>query len=183
MKNTYRQTNYKNSFILNERKNITYILRKKYRNMPLEDIEDVVQTTLIKALKFYDPARETNIRTYLLTIANNHIIDMHRRSYKKLECFENDISEYETIFVENDFSETFCNQDCQKNIIKKLFSGYENNIMIQTFILSAVQEKDYEEIAIIQNTNNANVRKRIERARKLLQKKYQEIVAEQQLMV
>ena len=52
MKNTYRQTNYKNSFILNERKNITYILRKKYLNMPLEDIEDVVQTTLIKALKF-----------------------------------------------------------------------------------------------------------------------------------
>ena len=183
MKNTFRQTNHKNSFILNERKNITYILRKKYPNMPLEDIEDVVQTTLIKALKFYDSSRETKIRTYLLTIANNHIIDIHRRCYKKLECSESNIAEYETIFIENDFSETFCNQDCQKNIIKKLFSGYENNIMIQTFILSAVQEKDYEEIAIIQNTNNANVRKRIERARKLLQKKYQEIVAEQQLMV
>jgi len=179
MKNTYQQTNHKNSLILNERKNITYILRKKYPNMPIEDIEDVVQTTLFKALKFYDSTRETNIKTFLLTIANNHIIDIHRRSYKKLECSESDIADYETIFMENDFSETFCNQDFQKNIIKKLFSGYENNIIIETFILSVIKEKDYEEIAIIHNTNNANVRKRIERARKLLQKKYQEIVAEQ----
>lgn len=147
--------------------------------MPLEDIEDVVQTSLIKALRFYDPARETNIRTYLLTIANNHLIDMHRRSYKKLECFESDFAEYENIFTEEDFSETFCDQDYLRNIIGKLFLGLENNIMIETFILSAVQEKDYEEIAKIQNTNNANVRKRIERARKFLQKKYQEIVAEQ----
>jgi len=173
------QSNNKNLFILNERKNLYYLLKHNFPNASKEDIEDVIQTTLIKAIKFYDPAKNKKLTSYLMTIASNCYIDLFRRSYKKNEKSLSDFSMYDSLFIDEDFSETFCFQDCQKDIVQKLFSGLEKDNNIKSFCLYAFEDKNYEEIAIIQNITNANVRKRIERARKLLQKKYQEIVAEQ----
>lgn len=173
------QKNNLNIQILNERQNIFNLLRKKYYKTSREDIEDVVQSSLIKALKFYTPSKQVHIRTYLMKIATNHLIDYNRRCYKKLECFENDFTFCETIFKLDDFSETLCNQHYDKDFRNKLFFGLENNINIKTFILFALDEKDYQEIAIIQNITIACVRKRIQKARELLKEKYQHLINEE----
>ena len=43
--------------------------------------------------------------------------------------------------------------------------------------------KEYKDIAILQNTTEANVRKRIQRARFILQEKYQQIVSQDKMLV
>jgi DNA-directed RNA polymerase specialized sigma24 family protein len=43
--------------------------------------------------------------------------------------------------------------------------------------------KEYKDIAIIQNITEANVRKRIQRARLLLQEKYQQIISQDKMLV
>jgi RNA polymerase sigma factor (sigma-70 family) len=172
-------SNNKNLFILNERKNLYYLLRNNFPNASKDDIEDVIQTTLIKAIKFYDPKKNKKLTSYLMTIANNCYIDIVRKSYKKNEKSLSDFSLYESFFVDEDFSETFCYQDYHKNIVQKLLSGLEDDKNVKAFCLHNFEDKNYEEIAIIENITNANVRKRIQRARQLLQKKYQSIVEEQ----
>lgn len=172
-------SNNKNLFILNERKNLYYLLRNNFPNASKDDIEDVIQTTLIKAIKFYDPKKNKKLTSYLMTIANNCYIDIVRKSYKKNEKSLSDFSLYESFFVDEDFSETFCYQDYHKNIVQKLLSGLEDDKNVKVFCLHNFEDKNYEEIAIIENITNANVRKRIQRARQLLQKKYQSIVEEQ----
>jgi RNA polymerase sigma factor (sigma-70 family) len=173
------QNNNNNLFILDERKNLNYLLRKNFPNASKEDIEDVIQSTLIKAIRFYDPTKNKKLTSYLMTIASNCYIDLFRKSYKKNEKSLSDFSMYDSFFIDEDFSETFCFQDCHKNIVQKLFSGLEDNNNVKAFCLHNFEDKSYDEIAIIQQTNNANIRKRIQRARELLQKKYQSIVDEQ----
>ena len=169
----------KNLFILNERKNLYYLLRNNFPNATKEDIEDVIQTTLVKAIRFYDPKKNKKLLSYLMTIAYNCYIDIFRKSYKKNEKSISDFSLYEPFFIDEDFSETFCIEHCHKNIAQELFSGFENDNNVKAFCLHNFENKSYDEIAIIQQTNNANIRKRIQRARQLLQKKYQSIVEDQ----
>ena len=63
------------------------------------------------------------------------------------------------------------------------FSGFENDINFKAFILSKINMKESKEIAIIQNTTEVNVRKRIQRARFLLQEKYQQIISQDDMLV
>jgi len=96
---------------------------------------------------------------------------------------DNDFSQYENLFIDEDFSETFCDKDYQTELLKKLFSGLENDNNIKAFILSNIMMKEYKDIAIIQNITEANVRKRIQRARLLLQEKYQQIISQDKMLV
>lgn len=173
----------KNLFILKERNTIIKLLKRNFPFANIEDLEDVAQLTLIKAYYYYDKSKNTSLVSYLMTIANNCYIDIYRKGYKKYEFSDYDFSDFENLVMEEDFSETFCTQDYQKDMLNKLFSGLENDNNCKAFILSKVKMKEYKDIAIIQNTTEANVRKRIQRARSLLQQKYQQIISQDEIKV
>ena len=173
----------KNLYILKERNTIIKMLKRKFPFANREDLEDVAQITLIKAYDYYDESKSKSLISYLMTIANNSYIDIYRKCYKKNEFMDNDFSQYENLFIDKDFSETFCDKDYQTEVLKRLFSGLENDNNIKAFILSNIMMKEYKDIAIIQNITEANVRKRIQRARFLLQEKYQQIVSQDEMLV
>ena len=173
----------KNLFILKERNTIIKILKRNFPFANIEDLEDVAQITLIKAYSYYDKSKNTSLLSYLMTIANNAYIDIYRKSYKKYEFSDYDFADYENLVIDEDFSETFCNLDYHKEVLNKLFSGFENDINFKAFILSKINLKESKEIAIIQNTTEVNVRKRIQRARFLLQEKYQQIISQDEMLV
>jgi len=172
-----------NLFILKERNTIIKLLKRNFPFANIEDLEDVAQMTLIKAFNYYDKSKNNSLISYLMTIANNSYIDIYRKSYKKYEFNDKDFSDYENLIIDQDFSETFCNTDYQKEVLSKLFSGLENDNNIKAFILSKIKMKEYKDIAILQNTTEANVRKRIQRARFILQEKYQQIVSQDKMLV
>lgn len=172
-----------NLFILKERNTIIKLLKRNFPYANIEDLEDVAQITLIKAYRFYDKSKNTSLVSYLMTIANNAYIDIYRKSYKKYEFDVYDFSDYENLMADKDFSETFCNEDYHNEVLEKLFSGFENDNNLKAFVLSKVNMKEYKDIAIIQNTTEVNVRKRIQRAKSLLQDKYQQIVSQDKMLV
>ena len=175
--------NSNNLFILKERNTIIKLLKRNFPFANIEDLEDVAQITLIKAYRFYDKSKNTSLISYLMTIANNAYIDIYRKSYKKYEFNDYDFSSYENLVIDEDFSETFCNADYHKEILDKLFSGLDNDNNLKAFVLSKVNMKECKDIAIIQNTSEVNVRKRIQRAKSLLQDKYQQIVSKDEMLV
>jgi len=172
-----------NLFILKERNTIIKLLKKNFPFANIEDLEDVAQITLIKAYSYYDKSKNTSLISYLMTIANNAYIDIYRKSYKKFEYNDYDFSNYENLVIDEDFSETFCNTDYQKEVLSKLFIGLEKDNNLKAFILSKINMKESKDIAIIQNTTESNVRKRIQRARTLLQEKYQQIISQDDMLV
>ena len=172
-----------NLFILKERNTIIKLLKRNFPYANIEDLEDVAQITLIKAYRFYDKSKNTSLVSYLMTIANNAYIDIYRKSYKKYEFDVYDFSDYENLIVDKDFSETFCNEDYHNDVLEKLFFGFEDDNNLKAFVLSKVDMKEYKDIAIIQNTTEVNVRKRIQRAKSLLQDKYQQIVSQDKMLV
>lgn len=172
-----------NLFILKERNTIIKLLKRNFPYANIEDLEDVAQITLIKAYRFYDKSKNTSLVSYLMTIANNAYIDIYRKSYKKYEFDVYDFSDYENLIVDKDFSETFCNEDYHNEVLEKLFSGFEDDNNLKAFVLSKVDMKEYKDIAITQNTTEVNVRKRIQRAKSLLQDKYQQIVSQDEMLV
>lgn len=172
-----------NLFILKERNTIIKLLKRNFPYANIEDLEDVAQITLIKAYRFYDKSKNTSLVSYLMTIANNAYIDIYRKSYKKYEFDVYDFSDYENLIVDKDFSETFCNEDYHNEVLEKLFSGFEDDKNIKAFILSKVDLKEYKDIAVTQNTTEVNVRKRIQRAKSLLQDKYQQIISKDKMLV
>lgn len=173
----------KNLFILKERSTIIKLLKRNFPFANIEDLEDVAQITLTKAYIYYDKNKNKSLLSYLMTIANNAYIDIYRKSYKKYEFSDNDFADYENLIIDKDFSETFCDTDYQKELLNKLFSGLENDNNIKAFILSKVNMIEYKDIAILQNTSEVNVRKRIQRARFLLQEKYQQIISQDKMLV
>lgn len=172
-----------NLFILKERNTIIKLLKRNFPYANIEDLEDVAQITLIKAYRFYDKSKNTSLVSYLMTIANNAYIDIYRKSYKKYEYDVYDFSDYENLIVDKDFSETFCNEDYHNEVLEKLFSGFEDDNNLKAFVLSKVDMKECKDIAIMQNTTEVNVRKRIQRAKSLLQDKYQQIVSQDKMLV
>ena len=150
-------------------------LFKKFPRARREDVEDAVQNTLVKAVRFVDKWQGgSSLKTWLAVIAVNMYLDTFRKSYSKNE-YTLDSSEDLFIFDKissEDFSETLCNTNYLSELVKELFSGFEDNVHIQAFSLNVVDEIDYKDIAIQQNIPIGTVKSRVFRAKKLLQEKY-----------
>lgn len=153
-------------------------LKKKFPNARKEDIEDSVQNTLIKAIRFADKWQgDSSLKTWLAVIAVNMYLDTFRKTYNKNEYTldsSTDLFIFDKISV-TDFSETFCESNYLKILVKELLDGFEDNVHIQAFNLNVVEEIDYKDIAIQQNIPIGTVKSRVFRAKKLLQEKYREI--------
>jgi len=161
--------------ICSHREFLTNYLFKKFPKARREDIEDAVQNAIIKAVKFSDKWQgNCSLKTWISVIAVNMYTDTFRKTYVKNEYVLNS-SEQSFIFDKisvDDFSETLCESDYRNNLVKELFSGFEDNIHVQAFSLNVVDEIDYKDIAIQQNIPIGTVKSRVFRAKKLLQEKY-----------
>jgi RNA polymerase sigma-70 factor (ECF subfamily) len=153
-------------------------LFKKFPKARKEDIEDAVQNSLIKAIRFADKWQgDSSLKTWLAVIAVNMYLDTFRKTYNKNE-YTLDSSEDLFIFDKisvSDFTETLCESNHQKILVKELLDGFEDNVHIQAFNLNVVDGIDYKDIAIQQNIPIGTVKSRVFRAKKLLQEKYREI--------
>jgi RNA polymerase sigma-70 factor (ECF subfamily) len=164
--------------ICSYRNDVERYLSKKYPSARKEDIEDVVQSAIIKASICQSQWRgETTLKSWLTKIAINIHNDMHRKSYFKNESLiysEDTNSVFENI-IEKDFSETLCENNYLTSLYDELMLGLEDNISIITFNLRVIDDIDYKDIAIKQNISIAAVKSRIHRGKMMLQKKYREI--------
>lgn len=154
-------------------------LNKKYPKARKEDLEDAVQNTLVKAVRFADKWQGgSSLKTWLAVIAVNMYLDTFRKTYSKHEYIlesSDDLFIFDKISTE-DFSETFCENIYLTTLVKELLSDFEDNVHIQAFNLNVVDDIDYKDIAIQQNIPIGTVKSRVFRAKKLLQEKYREII-------
>ena len=164
--------------ICNHREFLTNYLHKKFPRARKEDIEDAVQNAIIKAVRFSDKWQgNCSLKTWISVIAVHIYTDTFRKTYVKNEYLLNSSEEsfiFDKISVD-DFSETLCNSNFLSELVKELFSGFEDNVHIQAFSLNVVDEIDYKDIAIQQNIPIGTVKSRVFRAKKLLQEKYRSI--------
>ncbi len=153
-------------------------LKKKFPKSRREDIEDAVQNTIIKAVRFSDQwQKESSLKTWLSVIAVRMYMDNFRKTYIKNEYIfesDDDLFLFEKIIVD-DFSETYCKSKHLSDLVNELMSGFENNVHIQAFKSNVVDDVDYKDIAIQQNIPLGTVKSRVFRGKKLLQEKYREI--------
>lgn len=151
------------------------LLKKKFPNARIEDVEDCVQNSLIKAIRHSNKFKnESSLKTWLTIITLRMYSESFRRPYSKQEYLLNTIKE-EYVFEnisECDFSETLCDSDHQKKLLQELFTDLEDNVHIQAFNMNVVDDLDYKDIAILQNVPLGTVKSRVFRAKKILQEKY-----------
>jgi len=163
--------------ICNERDFLYNFLKKKFPKSRNEDIEDVVQIVMLKAIRNQAQRdKKYPIRTWVATIALNSYYDLFRKSYTKNEIVGNSSSEEnDYIFqniVQDDFSEMFCQNVHNIHLCKILMLDLENNNHVQAFLMSCIDEMDYKDIAIKLNIPLGTAKSRIFRGKKLLQQKY-----------
>ena len=95
-------------------------LNKKYPKARKEDLEDAVQNTLVKAVRFADKWQGgSSLKTWLAVIAVNMYLDTFRKTYSKHEYIlesSDDLFIFDKISTE-DFSESFCENISQRIII------------------------------------------------------------------
>ena len=164
--------------ISNHREYLFCYLHKKFSKTRKEDLEDVVQLSLIKAYRFINQwKRNSSLKSWLTKIAINTYYDLYRNPQKNNEFL---IDTKENLFllekeVSEDFSETFCDINYHNQLSKELFNGFEDNVHVQAFKMNIIDEIDYKDIAFNQNIPIGTVKSRIFRGKKLLQEKYREI--------
>ena len=153
-------------------------LFKKFPRARKEDIEDAVQNTLVKAVRFVDKWQGgSSLKTWLAVIAVNMYLDTFRKTYSKNEYIlesSEDMFVFDKISTE-DFSETLCEIDYQNNLFNELLLGFEDNTLVKTLSMHIVDDLEYKDIATQLNIPIGTVKGRIFRAKKLLQEKYREI--------
>ena len=165
------------------REYLTNYLNKKFPRARKEDIEDAVQNTIIKAVRFSEKWQgNSSLKTWLAVIARNMYLDSFRKTYTKNEYLLKTNEEsfvFDKISVD-DFSDNICDTEYENELTEVLFSGFDDNIHIQTFKLSVFDEVDYKDIAILCNIPIGTVKSRVFRARKLLQEKYEKYISANQ---
>lgn len=153
-------------------------LFKKFPEARKEDVEDAVQNTLIKGIRFVNKWQgECSLKTWLSIIAVNIYYDTFRTKQSKKECLLESSDELLLLnkSTDEDFSETLCDIDYQNKLFKELFSNFEDNVLIKTFSMHILNEMEYKDIATNLDIPLGTVKGRIFRAKKLLQEKYREI--------
>lgn len=164
--------------ICNQREYLTNYLKKKFPNSRHDDIEDCVQNTLIKAVRYKESwKRNSSLKTWLTKIASNMYYDSFRATYNKHEYL---LKSNEDTFVfdkasDEDFSENYCNDIYLTKLSNELISHFIDNVHVDAFKMNVVDEIDYKDIAIKQNIPIGTVKSRVFRGKKLLQEKYREI--------
>jgi RNA polymerase sigma-70 factor (ECF subfamily) len=163
--------------VLSERRYITTYLNKKFRNIRPDDIDDIVQVSLLNACKNLHRMQEkSTVRTWLTRIAVNDALDFLRRSKVRPLVTLSDATSEDTdvnslIDFHNNYDpiETIASRHTSKDIIlEKLLILKEKNLDTYNTFMSYIELDDYKSVQQDQNITMGTVKSRINRARKIL---------------
>lgn len=139
----------------------------------LDDADDLLQDTLMKAFRFFDKFEKgTNIKAWLFQIMKNSFINSYRKTAK-----EPNKVDYEDVqnFYENVKEEDVKTQHYQNDAFNDVLDDQITNALsklpddFRTIVfLSDVEGYTYEEIADFIDCPIGTVRSRLHRARKML---------------
>ncbi len=148
-----------------------------------EEAEDLVQETYLKAYRFFDSFQKgTNIKAWLYKILKNTFINKYRKEiatpseilYEDLEAVNSGLvykQETNSAELADTLEGKYANfsgllEDDIKQALDSLPTEYREAIL-----LSDVEELSYQDIAEIANVPIGTIKSRLNRGRKLLQKK------------
>lgn len=152
-----------------------------------EEAEDLVQETYLKAYRFFDSFQKgTNIKAWLYKILKNTFINKYRKEiatpgeilYEDLEAVNSGLAYKQETDSTGGLADTLESkyadfsgllEDNVKQALDSLPAEYREAIL-----LSDVEELSYQDIAEIANVPIGTIKSRLNRGRKLLQKKLYE---------
>jgi len=137
---------------------------KKVQNNVLAD--EITVNVFSKVLRKLDSFNENfKFKTWVLSIANNTIIDHWRKKSKETEYTQENIDNIEDISVQSPEELIISMEESEKilQIISSMNSNYQNIIRLRFF-----EEKNIREIAQELNLSITNTKVRIMRAKKVL---------------
>jgi RNA polymerase sigma-70 factor (ECF subfamily) len=159
--------------IVNCREYLMKALKMKFQRAKEDDIQDIVQLSIIKAIKHQNSFKGTvQLKTWLLKIAINCYLDFIRLSSNKNEFTVEKESKIFDIQSVDSFEHEFLDECVADGIYKDIKSKIDKFSYYKTFLLYALYDLDYNEIAKIENISLNTVKTRIFRARKTLKHDY-----------
>lgn len=149
--------------------NLVYFFAKKLL-FDQQDIDDAVQETFLKAIKTYDRftfKSEGELKSWLLTICRNTIIDGYRSSMNNLSLETHDIEVVDKDNAEEWLENISKSQDIEKmkQALKTMKSIEQELIRLRIF-----EEMEFNQIAVALNSKEAAVKMRYYRCLEKLRK-------------
>lgn len=145
------------------------------------DAEDLVQETLLKALRGWDGFRPgSNARAWLLTILRNAFINGYRRRKREPIAMDIDTAERHSILqdvAESDPEGTFFTKLVDETVLAAVEALPEE--FREALVLSDLEGMPYAEIAQVLEVPVGTVKSRLFRARRLLQRRLHDHAVEQ----
>jgi RNA polymerase sigma-70 factor (ECF subfamily) len=145
------------------------------------DAEDLVQETLLKALRGWDGFRPgSNARAWLLTILRNAFINGYRRRKREPIAMDIDTAERHSILqdvAESDPEGTFFTKLVDETVLAAVEALPEE--FREALVLSDLEGMPYAEIAQVLEVPVGTVKSRLFRARRLLQRTLHDHAVEQ----
>jgi RNA polymerase sigma-70 factor (ECF subfamily) len=164
-----------------ERPKMVYLMRKQFKNLTSDMIEDSIQTSMMKAyVKFdkYNP--EYSFNTWLRRICTNTIIDICRTKQFKtsfVSIDKEDTDEEGTVMIRDILpsyglkpDEEFENAE-KSEFIKKIFSSKKiPTLMLKMANLYYIEQMSYEEVAKKTNKPLGTIKANLFNFRKITKK-------------
>jgi RNA polymerase sigma-70 factor (ECF subfamily) len=163
--------------VLSERKFITAYLVKKFRNIRHDDIDDIVQVSLLSACKnLHRMQGKSTVKTWLAKIAVNNALDFLRRSKVRpltsLSEFTTENTDIDSLidsYNNYDPIETIASSHTTNLLLcKKLIILKDKNPDTYKTFMAFVALDNYKEVQEAENISIGTVKSRINRARKIL---------------
>ncbi len=141
----------------------TFVLKKVQDKNTADEITVNVFSKVLSKLDMYDS--EFQFKTWVLTIAQNTVIDFWRKKGKENEKPQNDFDEYKNQFAKSPEELLISEEDQQKiqSIVASMDSNYQDIIRLRFF-----EEKSIKEISDDLGISVSNTKVRIMRAKKVL---------------
>lgn len=129
-----------------------------------EDAEDIIQNTFYKVYTLLDGLKESNLRPWFFRVSLNEYIDLKRKKEQKNIYLTEEI--YSKIEHPECEFETILNKDEIIYLLKDIKKEYK-----EIFFLKYYYDFSYDEIALILDIREENVKQKLYRARKFIHSK------------
>lgn len=141
----------------------SFVMKKVQDENVADELTVSVFSKVLAKLDLYDP--NFQFKTWILTIAQNTVIDYWRKRSRENEDSTDNFDEYKNQFARSPEELLISSEDHQQilTIIGSLDSNYQDIIRLRFF-----EEKSIKEIAEELNLTVANTKVRIMRAKKVL---------------
>lgn len=168
--------------VLQQREFLFKYIKRTFRYIRIDDIDDIVQIALTKACRRIETMQDrSSVKTWVTKIAVNDAIDFIRKNKNNMmslsefnieednrEKLLDNFNNYEPIetFISSHVSNQIL---CSKlNVLKKT-----NPLAYQTFINYCILD-DYKKVQEVENISIGTVKSRLHRARTILKKNFSE---------